>query len=71
MERRASRCFACTSRERARARDLRRAIIADAYRDGRSLREIADAIGSTAGSVRTELVRMRASGYDLPPRHRR
>ena len=49
-------------------REARRGRIAEMYRTGRSVREIAAELGSTEKSINVEIKRMRDSGMDLPLR---
>lgn len=46
----------------------RRATILQMWNEGASLKEIAQALDSTPGSVSVSISRMRAKGYELPYR---
>jgi hypothetical protein len=62
------RCRTCYDAERRAARDLRRAMIADLWGRGATRRTIADAIGTTPGTIGVEVIRMRHDGWDLAKR---
>lgn len=55
----------------ARRAQERREQIAVMWRDGQTLREIADALDSTPNSIQVTVHRMRRDGWDLPSRRRR
>lgn len=46
----------------------RREKIAELWREGLTLKQIAAELSSTANAIGTDIARMRAAGYDLPYR---
>jgi hypothetical protein len=68
MKRDARRCRECYDGEREERVQARRHYIAWHWAAGMTLREIADGLDSTTGSVQVEIHRMRRDGWDLPYR---
>jgi hypothetical protein len=63
-------CKACFNAWKRERRDLRRVSIAHLYGRGFSFREIAVEVGTTIGTVKNALNRMRKDGWDIPHRYR-
>lgn len=69
--RRNRRCRSCETARQNELRDQRRAEIEALFNEGLTNKEIAEAIGSTANAVGSEISYMRrGGGYDLPYRRR-
>lgn len=62
-------CQSCRTELDNAQRRSRRSLIAELWRQGKLIREIASALDSTPGSIGAEMAHMRADGWDLP--HRR
>lgn len=71
MSRGYERCVNCRRRADRIARDMRRAKIAAAWAQGATAADIADDLGTTVGTVFSDLHRMRAEGgWEVPLRRR-
>lgn len=67
-DRKTSLCEECSRAFIARAKRLRAEDIAALWREGRTLQEIANLLGTTKGAVGVAVVKLRAEGWDLPYR---
>lgn len=64
-------CRDCWTAKNSRQRHERCARIQAMWLAGKTLREIAEALDSTPGSIGVTIVRMRQKGWDVPYRYRR
>jgi hypothetical protein len=62
------RCRVCWLDAKRARRDELRSRIAEMWTDGVSVRDIAERLDATVGAINVELTRMRADGWDVPPR---
>jgi hypothetical protein len=64
-------CGECAREIKAVGAAMRRERIYEAWHRGATLREIADLMGSTQGSIGVTVARMRETGWDMPYRRQR